>query len=65
MIGVGIMVAGALLVPLAAWRHYRVGRAIEEGRTAATHWLVVLVSVLVLLLTAVLVAYLLTSIGAR
>ena len=65
MIGAGMMVAGALLVPLAAWRHYRVGRAIEEGRTAATHWLVVLVSALVLLLTAVLVGYLLISIGAR
>ena len=64
-IGAGMIVAGALLVPLAAWRHYRVGRAIEEGRTAATHWLVVLVSVLVLLLTAVLVGDLLNTMGAR
>ena len=64
-IGAGMMVAGALLVPLAAWRHYRVGRAIEEGKTAETHWLVVLVSALVLLLTAVLVGYLLNTMGAR
>ena len=65
LIGAGLMVAGAGLVPLAAWHHYRVGRDIEAGRAHPSYWLIVVVTVLVLVLTAVLVGYLVASTGSR
>ena len=62
-IGAGMVVAGALLVPLSAWRFHRVSRDIEAGHLAPSYRLVVLVSVLIVLLSAVLVGYLLLSTG--
>ena len=64
-IGAGMVVAGALLAPLAAWHHYRVGRDIEAGNMAPSYRLAVLLSALVVLLSAVLVGYLLLSTDGR
>lgn len=56
-IGEAMMAFGAVLAILAAWRYHVVNRAIERGIVSADRWLVILVTVIVVLLTTAMVAY--------
>src|SRR5437867_10253863 len=52
MMGLAMMAFGAVGAVLAAWRYHIVNRAIDEGRVKPDRGLVVLVTVLVVVLTA-------------
>jgi putative membrane protein len=54
--GEAMMAFGALLTVLAAWRYHVVNRQIERGEVSADRWLIVLVTVLVVALTAAMIA---------
>jgi len=53
-----MMTFGAVLGLLAAWRYHVVNRGIERGVVSADRWLVVLVTTIVVVLTAAMIAYL-------
>lgn len=50
--GEAMMAFGALLAVLAAWRYHVVNRQIELGVVSADRWLIVLVTIVVIALTA-------------
>lgn len=60
-VGIGMMIFGGLLVVLAAWRYHVVNRQIERGEVKADRALVILVTVLILVLSVVMAAYLLIA----
>ena len=57
-VGVAMMALGALL---AVWRYQVVNRAIDDGRVKADRGLVILVTVLVVLLAAGMIAFMLVT----
>ena len=56
--GEAMMAFGALLALLAAWRYHVVNRGIERGVVSADRWLITLVTVLIVALTAAMTLYL-------
>lgn len=60
-IGVTMMALGGGLAVLAAWRYHVVNRAIEHGNVSADRGLVILVTVMVALLCAAMIAYMLVT----
>ena len=60
--GVVMMALGGVLALLAAWRYHVVNRDIERGEVRADRGLVILVTVMVVLLTAMMIIYLLVTI---
>jgi putative membrane protein len=60
-LGVAMMALGGLLTLIAAWRYRTVARAIEDGKTAADPHTITVVTVMVLVITAALVAYMLAT----
>jgi putative membrane protein len=56
-LGIGMIAFGALLTVLAAWRYHVVNRAIEAGLVRADRGLVWLVTLLVAVLAAALIAF--------
>lgn len=60
-VGIGMMLFGGLLVILAAWRYHVVNGQIERGEVKADRGLIILVTVLVLVLSLVIAAYLLVA----
>ena len=63
LIGVGMMIFGALLSMLAAWRYHVVNRDIERGKVRADSGLVILVTVGVALLSGAMIAFALLTQG--
>jgi putative membrane protein len=59
--GIGLIVFGAVVTVLAAWRYDRVNRQIEEGIVKTDRGLVWIVTLLIALLSAAAVIYMLTS----
>lgn len=62
-IGVGMMLFGGLLIILAAWRYHAVNRQIERGEVRADRGLIILITLLVVVLSVVMAAYLLIATG--
>lgn len=62
-VGIGMMLFGGLLVVLAAWRYHVVNGQIERGEVKADRGLIILVTLLVLVLSLVMTAYLLISVN--
>jgi putative membrane protein len=60
-LGLGMMAAGGALTVIAALRYRRVARAIDDGDTAAAPHTITLVTLLVLVITAALGAYMLAT----
>ena len=56
-----MMAFGAIGAVLAAWRYHKVNRAIDEGRVKPDRGLVILVTVLVVLLSAGMIAFMLLN----
>jgi putative membrane protein len=61
-IGIVMMLFGGLLVVLAAWRYHVVNRQIERGEVKADRGLIVLITLLVLVLSLLMTAYLLVAV---
>jgi len=61
VMGLGMMAFGAVLAVLAAWRYHNVNRAIHEGRVKPDRGLVILVTVLVVLLSTAMIAFMLLN----
>ena len=61
VIGLGMMAFGAIGAVLAAWRYHNVNRAIAEGHVKPDRGLVILVTVLVVLLTTGMIAFMLLN----
>jgi putative membrane protein len=59
--GVAMMVFGAILAVLAAWRYHVVNRQIERGQVTADRGLILLVTLLVVVLAAALCVYMLLT----
>ncbi len=59
IVGVAMMVIGAIIAALAAWRYHVVNRDIEAGQVTADRGLVILVTVLVILLAAGMIGFML------
>lgn len=62
-VGIGMMLFGGLLIVLAAWRYHVVNGQIERGEVKADRGLIILVTLLVLVLSLVMTAYLLISVN--
>lgn len=62
--GIGMAAVGGLLGVFAAWRYYRVGKAIARGETVADHGMVLWVTSLVVLLAVAMIVYLLMTLEA-
>jgi putative membrane protein len=62
IIGIGMMVLGALLAVLAAWRYHVVNLQIERGKVSADRDLIILVTVLVVLFASAMVGTILVTI---
>lgn len=62
-VGIGMMLFGGLLVVLAAWRYTVVNRQIECGEVKADRGLIILITLLVLVLSLVMTAYLLVAVN--
>lgn len=62
-VGIGMMLFGGLLVVLAAWRYHVVNGQIERGEVKADRGLIILVTLLVLVLSLVMTAYLVISVN--
>lgn len=60
-VGIGMVLFGGLLAVLAAWRYHVVNRQIERGEVKADRGLIVLITLLVIVLSLVMVAYMLVS----
>ena len=60
-IGIGMMVVGALLAILAAWRYHIVNLQIERGKVSADRGLIILVTILVVLFAAAMVGTMLVT----
>jgi putative membrane protein len=60
-IGVSMMAVGALLALLAAWRYHKVNLAIERGDVSADRGLVALVTIMIVALTATMIAYMVAT----
>jgi putative membrane protein len=61
VVGFAMIVLGALVSLLAVWRYHVVNRAIDEGRVKPDRGLVILVTLLVVLLAAGVIAFMLLS----
>lgn len=61
--GLAMIGFGGLLAILAAWRFHVVNRNIERGEVKADRGLVILITALVALLSLVMIAYMLISVG--
>ena len=61
VMGLGMMAFGAIGAVLAAWRYHKVNCAIDEGRVKPDRGLVILVTVLVVLLSAGMIAFMLLN----
>jgi len=61
IIGIAMMVLGALLAVLAAWRYHIVNLQIERGKVSADRGLIILVTVLVVLFAAAMIATILVT----
>jgi len=61
LVGVAMMALGSALTLLAAWRYHAINRAIDRGEFQADRGLVIIVTTLVALLGAVMIAYLLLT----
>lgn len=61
-VGIGMILFGGLLSVLAAWRYHVVNRQIERGEVKADRGLIVLITLLVIVLSLVMVAYMLISV---
>jgi putative membrane protein len=61
VMGLAMMAFGAVGAVLAAWRYHIVNRAIDEGRVKPDRGLVILVTVLVVLLTIGMIAFMLLN----
>jgi putative membrane protein len=59
--GVAMMVFGAILAGLAAWRYHVVNRQIERGQVKADRGLILLVTLLVVVLAAAMCVYMLLT----
>jgi putative membrane protein len=59
--GIALIILGAVVTVLAAWRYDRVNRQIEEGIVKTDRGMVWIVTVLVALLSAAAVVYMVTS----
>ena len=59
--GVALIILGAVVTVLAAWRYDRVNRQIEEGLVKTDRGLVWIVTLLIAVLSAAAVVYMLTS----
>ena len=59
--GVAMMVCGAILTGLAAWRYHVVNLAIERGQVKADRGLILLVTLLVIALAAAMCVYMLLT----
>ena len=62
-VGIGMMLFGGLLVVIAAWRYHVVNGQIERGEVKADRGLIILVTLLVLVLSLVMTAYLVISVN--
>lgn len=60
-VGILMMLFGGLLAALAAWRYMIINRQIRRGEVRADRWLIVFVTILVVALPIVMVAFLLVS----
>jgi putative membrane protein len=60
-LGIGMMAVGGMLTVIAALRYRRVSKAIEDGETSSDPHVITLVTVMVLAITAALVAYMLAT----
>ena len=61
LVGVGMMILGATLAILAAWRYHVVNVQIEKGKVSADRGLIILVTFLVVLFTAAMVGTILVT----
>jgi putative membrane protein len=61
--GLAMIAFGGVLTVLAAWRFHVVNRNIERGEVKADRGLVILITALVALLSLVMIAYMLVSVG--
>ena len=61
IIGIAMMVLGALLAVLAAWRYHIVNLQIERGKVSADRGLIILVTVLVVLFAAAMIGTILVT----
>ncbi len=61
--GESMILFGALLAILAAWRYHVVNRAIERGVVSADRWLVILVTMLLVALAVGMMVYVATASG--
>jgi putative membrane protein len=59
--GVALIILGAIVTLLAAWRYDRVNRQIEEGRVTTDRGMVWIVTLLIALLSAAAVIYMFAS----
>jgi uncharacterized membrane protein YidH (DUF202 family) len=59
VVGLAMILLGEVVSILAVWRYHVVNRAIDEGRVTPDRGLVILVTILVVLLAAGVVAFLL------
>jgi inner membrane protein YidH len=60
-VGISLVVLGAIVTVLAAWRYDRVNRQIEEGRVTPDRGMVWIVTLVIALLSAAAVAYMLLA----
>ena len=61
MMGLAMMAFGAVVAILAAWRYHTVNRAIHEGRVKPDRGLIILITVLVVVLTLGMIAFMLLN----
>jgi uncharacterized membrane protein YidH (DUF202 family) len=61
IVGLAMIVLGGLVSLLVVWRYHIVNRAIDEGRVKPDRGLVILVTVLVVLLAAGVIAFMLSD----
>lgn len=60
-VGIALMVFGAVISGLAAWRYHVVNLAIERGQVKPDRGLVVLITIMVVVLAAAMILYLLVT----
>jgi len=62
-VGIGMILFGGLLSVLAAWRYHVVNRQIEQGKVKADRGLIVLITILVMVLSLLMAAYMVVSVN--
>lgn len=59
-VGITMIVAGALVCILAAWRYHVINRKIERGEVEPDRWLVILITVIISAMAVAMIAYVLS-----